>query len=526
MKKSESNYLTIYIALILAVLSVLMSTFFSAFETSITADERIYQYAGLEYLRNGNFSINFEHPPFSKWFGALIPYFSGNEDLFFFRISHFLLYFVTGLSVAFFFLINSKPFGALVWSLLFFFCPNARALGSLHITDSDVACFVLLAALCFWHHWIKSNKWSLALSGFFIALAILSKFTALLFVPFFLLGLGLSLKRGRSETRSLSWVFFAILIAFLLAYLFHPTAILWYGKGIDAQKLHNRAADHATSFFGQISSHGFWNYYLVSFLAKSSPFHIAAVFLAFYFSLRRLSFFKNEIFIFLIPALALFVYLSRLNVQLGLRYALPGIFLLYLYSSWILDFSLSRFKALFLKRQNALFIVAALIAWDFQLLQKQDYLSYFNFLTPSPARNFADGNNDWGQRLPLRLAAKYPLLVDIDDIQLDLVFSELESGVKKLDESFYLAVGASDLAGLFRPEGFYFRLLKPLERIGAFEIYQISWRQYLQIIAANQIHKRARFQNPSFSQVNEFPNIDVCKHNFLIESKSYSLKCN
>lgn len=121
--------------------------------------------------------------------------------------------------------------------------------------------------------------------------------------------------------------------AFLLAYLFHPAEILWYGKGIDAQKLHNRAADHATSFFGVNSAQGFWNYYLALFFFKSSPLQLLTIGAALVLAWQRRRQGWLAFTFFVLPAMALFFYLSRLHVQLGYRYALPAVAALFFTSS-------------------------------------------------------------------------------------------------------------------------------------------------------------------------------------------------
>ena len=79
---------------------------YSAWDVGLTADERIFTYFGLDYLR-GDMSEQTETPPFSRWFGALGAMATGvewsqeglreleklqlaNETIFSYRMSHAL----------------------------------------------------------------------------------------------------------------------------------------------------------------------------------------------------------------------------------------------------------------------------------------------------------------------------------------------------------------------------------------------------------------------------------------------------
>ncbi len=64
----KSNWISAVGALL--IIYGFSSVIFSAWDLGVTADERIFTYFGLDYLR-GDMSAQNMTPPFSRWFGAL-----------------------------------------------------------------------------------------------------------------------------------------------------------------------------------------------------------------------------------------------------------------------------------------------------------------------------------------------------------------------------------------------------------------------------------------------------------------------
>ncbi len=100
-----------------------------------------------------------------------------------------------------------------------------------------------------------------------------------------------------------------------------PIPLLSFIKGFDHQTHHTRAG-HLTYFWGQISSDGFWNFYLVSWLIKN-PEAFSLLILLGLAALRRTwrgGVHEACLYVFVISQFLLF---STAKVQLGFKYILP-----------------------------------------------------------------------------------------------------------------------------------------------------------------------------------------------------------
>src|SRR5690606_1263380 len=112
--------------------------------------------------------------------------------------------------------------------------------------------------------------------------------------------------------------------------------------------------------------------------------HLLAIFAALYFLLSKCMWNKVSWLTFA-PAFLLCVLLSNLNVQLGFRYYLPGLGLLYIGAAIVLGQSIDLKKTIKLGQLRmplviSVIFVAAVI--DVSTLLFGSYISYFNFLAP------------------------------------------------------------------------------------------------------------------------------------------------
>lgn len=456
----------------------------SAWELDYTIDENIYRIAGLEYLDTLLFKLNHEHPPFSKWFGALLPWMlKEKENLFLFRLPHILLYLGLGTSVSAVLWRKDYRYAAFLWCLLYFFSPTSKAMASLHINDFDVAIFCAFSALSLWVFSIETNTsqipyWA-GLACLSFTLAACSKYTALFYFPFVFGSLYFLYRKEHFERVPLKPVVLCALggigLAFALSYLFQIQEIHWYGKGFDAQRLHNRVATHPSMLFGEKRTTGFWYYYICLYFFKTPPLAILMHFTAFFVLWKtRTKDLAKAFIIFALPALLLLIYLSQLNVQTGLRYFLPGILFLHIFAAIALGDTLKQFlnKSAVLP----LCLLAAFALPDLWTLHRHSYLSYFNFWAPNPTQNFSDSNNDWGQGLPKRVLDTLPKSYRMKRLNL----SDLKGDSS---EKLWIYAGASEFAGFWSPRSQLLRYTQAKFSRGAYEFYEIPRQELLRLLS-------------------------------------------
>jgi hypothetical protein len=447
-----------------------LSTLLTAWEQGITIDENIYRVAGLSYWKTHSFMENFEHPPFSKVLGAVFAFVFKNEDsIFLFRLPHVLLFLLAGIYISYFLWARVGPPAALVWAALFNLCPNTKAMASLDVNDFDVAIFIVLCAMGLWSITTVNQRdrfrSALFSSAFFLGFAMLSKYTALFYVPFYFLLYIVFAPKKFSLKSNFGIIVGAILFAFTISYLGNILQIHWYGKGIDAQRLHDRMANHPSSILGTVSTKGFWYYYLLSFFCKTP---LTTLFLLIWGCVVVIKENKKLLWFFMIPSLSLLLYLSKLNVQTGLRYFLPGILLFYWVAAWGVGHF---FKTERRKSYLGILVVAIFALWvdDVLTLRKDTYLTFFNLMAPTPtSRKFGDSNNDWGQGLSARVRKRFPPLLYINELN--------EKTIKEypLKDGVYVFAGANDLIGFWSVRAKELVAKSPKWYLGGHEIFWLD----------------------------------------------------
>ena len=323
---------------------------------------------------------------------------------------------------------------------LFFtvFCPSLIAHSHLATVDVGLALFVVLA-LYLLHRFVdRPSPARLIACGAALGLAQLTKFTALLLYPIFVLLILAELRRRPWKTwkRGIGSLAAIVLLSLLVldaGYLFQgvgrtvgayrfesrlmrtvasvlpagtplPLPSAWV-EGFDALQLINDQGEFPEYLFGRWSREGSKAYYLVALLFKT-PLPLLLAFLLTPFARRR-DRPAGEIFLWL-PALALFAYFSLFTkVHYGIRYILPVLPLAIIWSArlvpWLREMREMRELG---ERGRAVRTVAAaaivlLLAYPVSaLLATPDTLSYFNLLAGEQGdRILLDSNLDWGQGL-------------------------------------------------------------------------------------------------------------------------------
>jgi Dolichyl-phosphate-mannose-protein mannosyltransferase len=418
---------------------------------SITFDEPAHYTAGLEYLTDRAYRLETEQPPLELAMGALIPYAMGARSspeirlapkvparrvaalindkeveaqlppdarseetlarmrwgvLPFFLIAGLVVYEWTRYTLG-------KP-AAVLATALFTLTPPVLAHAGLATTDIALtAC--LTAAFLSLLRWaeVPSAKRALML-GLWTALAVLSKFTALLYLPaaalFALAGFVALERPGMARLGELvrgRLTGFAIAMAtavFLIwgGYWFSFGSAPWSAglrmpapelfDGIRTVLEHNRAG-HGAFLLGQASNHGFWYFFPVA-LAVKTPLAVlllAAIGLASCWKRHERRAWTAIAFAAGILAPAM---LGSINI--GVRHVLP------VYASFAMLGALGTIELAKGPRAGRLAPVAAglLLAWlaASGIRQHPDYLAYFNELADArPEQILADSDLDWGQ---------------------------------------------------------------------------------------------------------------------------------
>jgi predicted membrane-bound dolichyl-phosphate-mannose-protein mannosyltransferase len=422
-------------AILLAVMAA--AQFASIVQESQTWDEAIHILSGYQYVKRGDLRLNPEHPPFGKMLNALpllafnlnIPddpqawkmndqvalgteflysnRFPADTILLRARSMTILVTLLFGVALAAW---TRRRFGApAALAALFFFAfdPNIIAHSRYVTTDMVATVFIFLACVL-WAEFLEETRTRyLILAGIALGLALVSKFSAAILLPIFLL---LSLIRrwhapailsGRHLVRS-----FLIVIALAAAVILIVYAPDPFSRGrihfsdhrwVQGLKLvwgHNRLG-HESYLLGQISKKGWWYYFPVAFAVKTPVATLAAFGLAICLALlafrrRRLGRLSFRWFAITVPPLAFFATAMAGHIDLGLRHILPVYPFLFVFIAGVL-----------LKKANTIAVVAvACLLLVESIWIYPDYLAFFNFASGGPGsgpRYLVDSNIDWGQ---------------------------------------------------------------------------------------------------------------------------------
>ncbi len=440
---------------------------------SQTMDEPAHIACGMEWLDKGVYRWEAQHPPLARVAAALGPYLldirsqgtknenddskyiEGNAILFYgHRLDRnlaaarlgILPFFWIGCLVVYFW--GKRYFGAataVVAVFFFSFLPPVLAHGGLATTDMALTAFMGAAFLTGLIWLQKPSAANGVLFGVATALAILSKFSTLVFLP-------------AAAAAALAWYFaaerpgtaavlravrprlatfgLAVLTACLLiwaGYRFSfdkvPAPELWLGI---REVIEHNAKGHAAYLLGQRSPDGFWDFFPVV-LAVKTPIGFLVLMLAGAWLVvrKRSPLGRGWIPLAFSGAILAAGMASRINI--GIRHILP----VYIGSSLLAAAAVVH--AIEMKgRPKWLAAVGVLVLWfaASSLLSHPDYLAYFNeFAGSRPENIVVDSDLDWGQdikRLGARLkqvGAKEVTFASFTDINLerDLGFPHLIS---------------------------------------------------------------------------------------------------
>ena len=392
---------------------------------------------------------------------------------------------------------NKAGFAALG---LYSFSPNVIAHSGLITTDILVSCFMFITVYYFWKFRDDKSrvKWVLV-SGIFLGLALLSKYTAVILfaiLPIFLIAEKVFYKK---KLKAVPFVFIVLIGLFVLnlGYGFNGT----FGKldkrilrsnlfltldktaalkllpqpyiiGFDRQQ-HINEIGHPAFLMGKYSYHGWWYYFPAAFALKE-PLPLLFMILAFLllFKYRQTGKSLPADYFLIIPAVMLVVVACFFNKNnAGFRYMLPLFPFMFVLLGNLVNVKVKMIKP-------ALIVLLLWYGVD-SLMAHPYYIAYFNELAGGSKNGYkylADSNLDWGQ--DRNLVIKY-----MKDKQLQFN--------PKTPVAGKIIINANNLEDVFvmdKNTHQWLRDLRPSGNIGySWLIYDISQGDYDNILKNNPV---------------------------------------
>ena len=287
------------------------------------------------------------------------------------------------------------PLWAIVPPLLLAHDPNFLAHSGLMTADVALALTMLAAVYGLWRDLHQPTHRHLFGAGIALGAAFATKFSAVILLPawgaWLVWQMAQTGKFGRRVTRALVQLLIALLI-FVACYRGDWATLTADVRG---QFAHAQSG-HSGYLFGELSREGWWYYYPAVFLAKT-PLPVLGLFLVGLGVSVRQKIGRTHTLLPLLTIATLFAALIVSNVNLGYRYLLPVLPLLYLCLMSLL--AASRLRLTPFLAGGAVSALLLLSGWI-----HPRYLSFFNLAVGGSSNGWRvalDSNLDWGQELPL-----------------------------------------------------------------------------------------------------------------------------
>jgi hypothetical protein len=471
----------VIVGILIAIASIIAVA--SAWHDSPIVDEDPHIGAGYSYVAGQTYEFNPEHPPLAKdfaglaltllhinpkilpayetsvndqWnFGRALIYHSGVDPITLIHLAKLplILFFIfSGWLVYAWTRRTYGPRSALLAVFLFAFCPTVIAHSRFVTTDVPALFGVLLASYFFLKYLNHQNKTNFWLATVSFGIALLTKFSTILLVPYFLL---LAIVwawsqhheffklAGRLVTKSLLIMALGFVVIVGPIYQLHITnyppaqqkkdatfilnnyslplvsnSVIWasdkpilrayaqYGLGL-AMTYQRAEGGNRTYFLGQFSSNSFKTYFPIVYALKEPiPFLIlllCSIWLGWRSWRNKREPFKNKIrdhFPAFAMLLWILIYIGasiNANLNIGIRHLLPIYGFIFILVAGQIEplFEIKKWFKVFV------FILLGWYAIEFVSVYPY-YLTYFNELVGGPAggHNYVvDSNLDWGQDL-------------------------------------------------------------------------------------------------------------------------------
>jgi hypothetical protein len=406
-----------------------------------TIDEPAHIACGMEWLAEGTYKLEPQHPPLARIFSALGPFLAGERsrgrrsiyqegaailyqsgkyerNLTLARLGTLPFFW---LACAIVYLAAARWYGkaqAALAVILFTLLPPVLAHASLATTDMALTATLGLAlfALVVWAEHPTPGLGLGALMGFCCALTFLSKFSSLAFLPAcvgLMLAWAIISQRGLGPLGRLLTAKHAL--SFLAAVLVCALTV-WAGyrfhvrNGMPAPELFagirqasgHQAAGHPSYLLGARSLSGFWLFYPVALGVKTPLGFLGLLAGGIALAWQRRKNLEWSMPLACIAGIFAIGLYSRINI--GTRHVLPIYFFFALLASLCAWEWLGRAS----EKSGWGWVALVLAGWlaVSGVWNHPDYLAYFNELAgDEPERILADSDLDWGQDM-LRLSAR------------------------------------------------------------------------------------------------------------------------
>jgi hypothetical protein len=154
---------------------------------------------------------------------------------------------------------------------------------------------------------------------------------------------------------------------------------------------------HYAYLMGRVSATGWWYYFILAFLFKTPVSTLLLLFATLLFFLKVREATWTSLNFLLLPAVVVFFFTSRQNINIGLRHVLPAYPFLLVLIGRVVHYKSKHQKL----ARWILGLLCIWAAWEAALIYPH-YLAYFNGLVGGPSGGryvLVDSNLDWGQDL-------------------------------------------------------------------------------------------------------------------------------
>lgn len=449
--------------IILLILFMLMQEIFGMLNNSVTLDEMCYVGAGKAIFSTGymGYMLMIFHPPLAYYLSSifLIPLkfdekiWQNSQCL---RIGHDVLFesqydpdkilFMSRLPFIFLSIIlaiyvlkwSTELYGkksGLIAVFLYSFSPSIIAYSGLATLDFTVAAMIFIATYYFWKLIKEQSKKNIILTGLFLGFALLSKVTAIILIPLFIIvGLISYYRNGNLKLKNLIIIF---LISFTLILLFYKFQFGTLSNSIPIDYYNEKTKSELSKvpyvsnyllyiydnvpvpvpsyfrsmgnifylsvqqkyhfIFGNITNERVWYFAILTFILKTNVSLLIMIALIFILSKKIIKADLMTSLILALPILFIFIVFSISNKIAGINHIMAVYPFIFVLTSNLINARI--------KRKNLLHISIAFLLFSYglsTLMVSPHYLSYFNILSGGPANAYkimVGANIDQGQEL-------------------------------------------------------------------------------------------------------------------------------
>lgn len=407
--------------------------FFGNLAKSLTWDEPSYISAGYTYLKWNDFRLNPSHPPLMQDLAALPLLFmdlnvppkedpvfrdninpvvefgrrflfeSGNDFLSMTRWARLPVLLLGSFLVLAIYFWGVRLYGhgpALLASAVAAFCPNLLAHAKVVTEDLGCSALMFMAVWMLWRALRRGETPDWLLCGLVTGLALISKYTALLLGPIFIILTTMFWRQHRKKMSPIALLKGGTIVACLSLFVIGAGYNFSFDYSLYLDGIKKLYTDYPTGMqyylYGRVLDEPVWYYYLAAFLVKVP----APIILLLGMAMFRVAYGRklDEATLFLlVPAAVLILVTCFDRHNLGLRRILPAFPFLILFIA-----SSTARGSMGWPRKGFITVMLGWLLFEAWSIYPH-HLSYFNTFAGGPKRGpylLDDSNIDWGQDLP------------------------------------------------------------------------------------------------------------------------------